>query len=147
MSDDHGKALTGAGRRRGSRRRHLFGSGTAGSSFGQARRPGGEALAARDHEIIDWLALFDFSMQREPRMARFVHTGLLLAIRHAGRQRAKRDRSASWGRLLGWRLVRRGGRHSMEAKGQADTDRERAPHCQFLISCNNQLIAPETARQ
>jgi hypothetical protein len=62
MSDNHGKALTGAGRCGHSRRWHLLGSSAAGGSLGQARRGGSEALAARDDEIIDWLALLDLSV-------------------------------------------------------------------------------------
>jgi hypothetical protein len=128
------KTLTSAGRCRHSRRWHLFGSCTAGGSLGQARRGDSEALAARDDEIIDWLALLDLSVQCEPRMTRFVHTGLLLSICHAGRQRPKSDRRASRGRLLGWRLSRRFGGREDKAESQANTYRERAPHCQFLMS-------------
>src|SRR5262249_51994643 len=51
MSDNHRKALTGAGRCGHSRRWHLFGSGAAGGSLGQVRWRGSDALAAGDDEI------------------------------------------------------------------------------------------------
>src|SRR5215472_13191385 len=145
MGNNQCKALPGAGRCGRSGRRHLLGSCTAGGSLGQARGCGGEPLAAREYEIINRLALFDFSVQSEPRTARFVDAGLLLSVRHAGGHRTKANRGASWRCLLGGRLGGRNGRRGKKAKGEANPDRGRAPHCQFLVSSNHRLIAPESA--
>src|SRR6478752_112255 len=72
MSDHHSKPLTGAGRWRRPRRRHLLGRSAAGGCLRQARRGGSEAFTAGQHKIVNRLALFDFGMQGEPCMSGFV---------------------------------------------------------------------------
>lgn len=86
MGDEDPKALAGAGRSGRLGLRHLLCRGTADSRLGEVAGSGGDALAAREHVIVDRGPLLDLAVQFEPSMAGFVHARLMLAIGHPGRQ-------------------------------------------------------------
>jgi len=101
MGDDDRKSLAGAGCGRSLGFRHLLCRSATRGGFRQRGRGGTDPFARGRDVIVDRVALLDLGAQFEAPMTRLVHAGLLLAIRHARRNRPKTDREQAGGGLPG----------------------------------------------